>query len=306
METSILNRVEKTAMLAFAFVLTGVSIVCEVLFFIEQTTVVIDTIIAAIIGGSLVCFQFLFTAVATKFWYRGSYKLASVLFVITALLFTLSLSATASFFESRFQTSQQNQIHDSNDYKLNMALINDLTTQEKTLTDSANASTGLGNAWYAGQLLEKASEASEKRQTLINKLNNATAQNPDATTALVSLIGSGRWVLWVVLAGLVDLCPLIAFTAFAINETTNIKHKTNKPPSQTKQQPQTNTKQVVRNTADIDDIKNVIKNMPSGVITVRAVMNEAKTSNYKIINKSFIQLHDEGVLTRNLKSYVKN
>jgi hypothetical protein len=308
----VLNKTERFIMLALALVLAAVSVVCEVLLFTEQTVMPIDTALAAIVGLALVCFQFLFAALAPKFWQASKRPIAGVMYLITAVLFAISLSATAGFFESRFQENQQTQLHNSNDYKLKMSVVDDLAKQEKTLTDSANAAKEKGNAWYAGQLLIKASEASENRRTVIGQLSNETTPNTDATTALVSVIGAGRWVLWVVLAALVDLCPLVAFSCYALHQTP-IKTGTtgDQAPNQTQaKQSQTPTEQPEDSQTNSDngrptpdEIKEAIKQMPAGQIGVRAAMNEAKTTNHKWTKQALKELVDEGFLSEENNKY---
>lgn len=308
----ILNKTERFIMLALALVLTAVSVVCEVLLFTEQTVMPIDTALAAIIGLALVCFQFLFAATASKFWQASKRLVAGVMYLITAVLFTISFSATAGFFESRFQESQQTQLHNSNDYKLKMSVIDDLEKQAKTLTDSANEAKQKGNNWYAGQLLIKATEASEKRRHAIAQLGNQTTPNTDATAALVSVIGAGRWALWIVLAALVDLCPLVAFACYAVRQTpvkTGVTDE--KTPSQTpEQQSQTPEQQTDENQTNsetgrptLDEIKQVIRQMPAGQIGVRAVMRTAETTNYNRTKQALEELTKEGFLTEENNKY---
>lgn len=319
MKPLILSKTERAIMLLLALVLAAVSVVCEVLLFTEQTVMPIDTALAAIVGLALVCFQFLFAALAPKFWQASKRPIAGVMYLITAVLFAISLSATAGFFESRFQENQQTQLHNSNDYKLKMSVVDDLAKQEKTLTDSANAAKEKGNAWYAGQLLIKASEASENRRTVIGQLSNETTPNTDATTALVSVIGAGRWVLWVVLAALVDLCPLIAFSCYALHQTpvkTGITG--DQTPNQTLQktpsgkanaEPNTQTeaaKQSETGRPTLEEIKQTIKGMDKGEIGVRATMREASTTNYNRTKQALEELHKDGFLIKeNDKYFIK-
>ncbi|MGO2354022.1 MAG: hypothetical protein ACTH58_04740 [Marinomonas foliarum] len=308
----VLNKTERFIVLALALVLAAVSVVCEVLLFTEQTVMPIDTALAAIVGLALVCFQFLFAALAPKFWQASQRTIAGVMYLITAVLFAISLSATSGFFESRFQENQQAQLHNSNDYKLKMSVVDDLEKQEKTLTDSANAAKEKGNAWYAGQLLMKASEASENRRAVISQLSNETTPNTDATTALVSVIGAGRWVLWIVLAALVDLCPLIAFSCYALHQKPLKTGATDdQTPSQTQaKQSQTPTEQTEDSQTNSDngrptpdEIKEAIKQMPAGQIGVRAAMRTAETTNYQRTKQALEELTQEGFLTEENNKY---
>lgn len=312
MKPLVLNKTERFIMLALALVLAAVSVVCEVLLFTEQTVMPIDTALAAIVGLALVCFQFLFAALAPKFWQASQRTIAGVMYLITAVLFAISLSATAGFFESRFQENQQTQLHNSNDYKLKMSVVDDLEKQEKTLTDSANAAKEKGNAWYAGQLLMKASEASENRRTVIGQLSNETTPNTDATTALVSVIGAGRWALWIVLAALVDLCPLIAFSCYALRQTPvktgianiQIPIQTQAKQSQTPtEQPKDSQTNSDNGHPTPDEIKEAIKQMPAGQIGVRASMRHAETTNYQRTKQALEELTKEGFLTEESNKY---
>tara|TARA_R110001606_G_scaffold71219_1_gene162947 strand:+ start:27534 stop:28496 length:963 start_codon:yes stop_codon:yes gene_type:complete len=316
MKPLVLNKTERFIMLALALVLAAVSVVCEVLLFTEQTVMPIDTALAAIVGLALVCFQFLFAALAPKFWQASQRTIAGVMYLITAVLFAISLSATAGFFESRFQENQQTQLHNSNDYKLKMSVVDDLEKQEKTLTDSATAAKEKGNAWYAGQLLMKASEASENRRTVIGQLSNETTPNTDATTALVSVIGAGRWALWIVLAALVDLCPLVAFSCYAMRQTpvkTGITD--DQIPNQTPQETPSVKPNAEQNTQTdeakhnetgrptLEEIKQAIKSMESGEIGVRASMRHAETTNYQRTKQALEELTKEGFLTEENNKY---
>jgi len=315
----VLNKTERFTMLALALVLAAVSVVCEVLLFTEQTVMPIDTALAAIIGLALVCFQFLFAATAAKFWQANKRPIAGAMYLITAVLFAISLSATAGFFESRFQESQQTQLHNSNDYKLKKSVIDDLEKQEKTLTDSAKAANEKGNAWYAGQLLIKATEASENRRAAIAQLGNQTTPNTDATTALVSVIGAGRWALWIILAALVDLCPLVAFACYAVRKTpvkTSVTDE--KTPNQTPEQQHATASQTPNEQSDesqtntdngrptLHEIKQAIKQMLAGQVGVRAAMRTAETTNYNRTKQALEELTKEGFLTEeNNKYFIK-
>lgn len=305
---SVLNNTEKTIMLTLALVLAAVSVVCEVLLFTEQTVMPIDTALAGIIGFALVCFQFLFSAIASKFWQSKKHFHALVMFSITTILFAISLSATAGFFESRYQENRQTQIQSSNDYQLKMSVIDDLTTQQKTLTESADVATKNGNAWYAGQLLLKASETNEKRRDVIEQLNTTNTQNTDATTALVSVFGAGRWVLWIILAALVDLCPLVAFASYSISATpVKTSITTPKTLNQTPEEtPNTQTETLKQNETGrptLDEIKQAIRGMDKGEVGVRASMRKAETTNYNRTKQALEELHKEGFLTKENDKY---
>ncbi len=327
MKPLILNTTERTIMLILALVLAAVSVVCEVLLFTEQTTLPIDKALAGIIGLALVCFQFLFAATAPKLWQAKKHVAAGAMYFITAILFTISLSATAGFFESRYQDNQQTQIQSSNDYILKKSVVEDLAQQEKTLTESAAKSKENGNTWNAGQLLIQADKISTLRREAINNLNATTAPNTDATTALVSVFGAGRWALWIALAALVDLCPLIAFASYSTRQTpvkTGITAPSTKSetPSQTlKQQetlneetpnvspnsePNTQTEDTKHNETGrptLEEIKQAIKEMPNGEIGVRAAMRASKSTNYKWIKQALRELHEDGYLTLENNKY---
>lgn len=306
MNKPILNKTERASLLTLACCLAAVSICCEVMLFTSQTNNLLDMTLATVTGFSLVGFQYVFAAVASHVYQAGKKGLACFLFAITAVLFAVSVSGTAGFFESRLQSSNQINAHDSNAYQLQLAVVEDLMQQEQELTQSAATSEEKGNAWYAGQLLEDAFAVSQRRQEAIETLNSIEATNTTTVSAIAGLVGQYRWVFWLLLAALVDVCPVVAFAAYRVQaantkpntQTTPVKtpapQQAKQPPMQTPKQPATSP--------TVEQIKQYIKSS-TGPVGVRKTMRDLNTTNHARIKTAFTELVNEGVLIVEGKSY---
>jgi hypothetical protein len=305
----ILTRTERATMLLLSFSLAAVSIACEVMLFTSQTNTPLDQALAAITGIALVGFQYVFAAIGARFYQARKTLLAMLLFLITAVLFAVSVSGTAGFFESRLQTSDQANTQDSTEYRLQLSTVESLDHQIAALTESAQVSKDAGNTWNAGKLLEQAAILNKQRIEAITALNQVETNQSTTVSALASLVGKYRWAFWFLLAALVDVCPVVAFAVHGVSTQTLFDNAKTTPEQKEKQQhrlPTDRKKQTptrTGNTPSVEEIKDAVRKHPGGPVGIRLAMREVNTTNYQRTKQAFDELENEGVLVRVGKGY---
>lgn len=282
-----------------ATALAGVSIVCEVLLFADQTNTPLDHSIAVVAAAALVGCQYGFAGLGTQLVRQRAVLAASAVWIVTLALLAVSISGSAGFFESRFQASHQEATQTSTGYQLRLQAIDALDQQSTELTAAAQASRAQGNSWYAGQLLEQAQTLADKRQQQLTELSQVTATGTTSSAALAMATGDYRWALWWLLAALIDLCPLLVF-AILIGQTPAQRQRlasaVNRQTPQTPAQPGGPT---TLNTPSVHTIKTRIRAHELGnALGIRAAMRAFGTSNYPRTKQAFDELIDEGFLKR--------
>jgi hypothetical protein len=206
-----MNKTNKTIILLLGLVLALVSIVCEIMLFMDYAQTTFDKTLAGITAGALVGCQFGFVGFAVNAWRTKRPGVALVLFAVITVLFFISVSGTASFFESRFSGEQETALKNSSEYENQLALVVGYQAQAKALRDAAKAANDKGNSWNAGQLLNKSQEATRMAQQQNEKLTQMQPLAKTSGAALAAFSGQGRWAFWFAIAALVDMCPLICF-----------------------------------------------------------------------------------------------
>lgn len=205
----------KQILILAGLILILISIVCEVMLFIDYADNRIDKIIAGLSAAALVVCQFSFVPLAIKKWQTNK-VLAMFISSIICVLFMVSVSGTAAFFESRFSSKNDVLTKTSNEYMLKQKTINDLFIMHNLFIDSANKAKEEGNNWYAGEQLKEASKINKQRLELIESLKEIEVTPKDSGTALAKALDKSRWTLWLLMAILVDLCPIVCFASLNI------------------------------------------------------------------------------------------
>lgn len=205
--------------LAFAFV----SVTLEILLFVDFAQTQLDKALAGMTAGALVVCQFAFVGLAQKQWQTN--KPFAVLIALTLIaLFAISTTGTASFFESRFSNDFVSQTQNSTAYKLKIENINDLKTQKQMILDTAKTAKANGNNWYSGEQLKKANAINTQIENATQNLENTQIDKSTAGNTLGRALDGKRWVVWFVIAVIIDLCPLICFASIA-GSSKNAKRK---------------------------------------------------------------------------------
>jgi len=292
-DTNLAFKSQNKLILLLGVILAGVSIMCEVLFFIDFTESVTDKVIATVTAVALVGCQFVFLGAAMHMARLKKTVLSILLSIALLFLLIISVSGTASFFESRFVSQNNINLKNSDVYLFQKQLISDLGEQNKALKTAAITANDKGNSWDAGRLLRSAQKAANSQADAINKLSSIQTTTKTAGASLAAFTGELRWGLWFVMAALVDICALLCFavtnsycSSVKISKT-SIKHNKQKK-----------IKQAVINEGIDEVIKNEIINGKFGMSPrVRSVMTEHKKG-HSFIKNIFEDLIAMGVLER--------
>jgi hypothetical protein len=191
----------------FALALAMVSMVCSTLLWVDAMTHISDQLLAAIIGAGLVGCQYLLLLANLE----GLAHQIRIVAVVTLLAF--SGIATAGWLESRYQQrlgSEQNQtlVND-----LQLRRFNDLSRDIEQRQSLAGRDAELDYRRRAINVLDINAREDNKRQQIIHELNQDAS--PSAAVTLANHLGAGRWLLWSVLAVVLDVCPMLLFVSLA-------------------------------------------------------------------------------------------
>lgn len=296
-----MNPMNKTIILALGLVLALVSIVCEVMLFMDYAQTPFDKTIAGVTAGALVGCQFGFVAYAVNAWRNKRPVVAFALFFVISVLFFISVSGTASFFESRFSGEQETALKTSSEYETKMALVVGYQDQAKAFRAAALAANDKGNSWNAGRLLNKAQEASKMAQQENEKLLLIQPHAKTSGAALAAFSGQGRWGLWYAIAALVDLCPLLCF-AIAVTPQSKSDSKpravskieTHKKTVPTK--PKNKKEDIAIKVAEVK--KRISQGEFGETPGVRQVMRETGFKSNPLIKTAFNELEASGIVSQ--------
>jgi uncharacterized protein YpmS len=239
---------ESRLILAVGVCLALVSMVAEVQLFMDYAQKPNDKGLAALTALALVACQFLFVGLAIDMWRKKHFCLAAMLALVLLLLVLISVTGTAAFFESRFASTSQQSTVKSDQYKMQLTLIDDLEQQRQDYRRSANELSLTGNPLNAARKMAKAEKALEDKKAAIEKLATIKSAPANSGSALVDLAGNYRWLVWYTLAALVDVCALLCFAVLAVGKNKEVL-QTQTVKVQTNTQTQT-TKHTLKQTID--------------------------------------------------------
>ncbi len=305
-----LSVTQKRVLLGVGLCLAMASALAQVILFIGFSNDGLDKLLAGVIALALVGCQFVFVSVAITLAKAKHYFLAGCLFLILGLLLWVSVSGSASFFESRFNGQQQIGLEESGAYQEQKLFIGEYREQAEAFRASAAVATRKGNSAAAGYLLRQAKKATKSAQQAASELLTIKIQTKSSGEELAVLAGEHRWLLWYTLAALVDVCALLCFAVLGVagESVSDVGVLTQGVETQTPSPapaPAPTPRQVI-DPLKIELIKQQIVgghfgNNPG----VRAVMREHGISSHKVVSGIYQDLEAVNVIKRaaNLKTY---
>lgn len=192
-----------TAMIS-GITFAAISIYCSALLWWSFAETLTDQIIAAIIGSGFVVCQYLFHANKN--------------YLTTAVLFTISAAATVGWIESRYDSIKTNDLTSNTSYTEKSKT---LTQLNKTLAlQNLSAQNDLANtsANYTGRANRTLNQAKQTQAAIarieseIEHLKNSDISSKKSGATIANHLDQYRWILWALLAAMIDLIPMRCFT----------------------------------------------------------------------------------------------
>ena len=310
-----LTATQKWFLLVLGLCLAMASAIAQVILFTSYANSGIDTALAGLIALALVGCQFVFVSVAISLAKAKHYFMAVCLGLVLVVLLWVSVSGSASFFESRFNGQQQASLKTTDAYQVQRLLMDDYRQQASALRVAATAANEKGNAAASGYLLRQAKGATKLAQQAASELLTMKPQEKSSGEELASLAGDNRWLLWYTLAALVDVCALLCFAVLGVDRknvlSSGVLKKGVETETETETQTQTQTQTTAKPRKAIDPekivlIKQQIKNGHFGKKPgVRAVMKEHHITSHKVVSSIYQDLEADNVVKRaaNLRTY---
>lgn len=214
-------------------VLALVSIACSAILWSSYAITTLDTAIASATAAALVLCQYLFFINARH--HTGGVKHAHTAAV--AVLFITSCAATIGWLESRYQANTRTDLQADSTYTAQQQRLADITASIQQLRQLAASDADNGYRARASRLLATAEQQDETRATILRELNTYTTTAGNAGTALANGLSGWRWMLWALLALLVDLCPMLCFAHVAQTVSATVTTDKQQPETPAQQQP---------------------------------------------------------------------
>jgi len=229
-----LTRPIKFSLFIVGLICAFISLLCSALLWISFSNNLLDSILLGITSGAFVAASYLFVPVLMRLLEFKRWAMLIALFSLEAILTLSSLAATVGFLESRYQNQSQLEISGSDRYLQHQARINNLTARINELTELAkqDRKTEKYRA-RAERLLNKADRLSQELDLLLNTRLTHTSQK--AGNTLANDLGQDRYGLWVLMAVIIDGCPMACFALVSLKgkqESTPLPHPIKKPAPQ--------------------------------------------------------------------------
>jgi hypothetical protein len=198
------------ALIVIVIIFGSISAATMMFFCISLTTNTVGQVITAFAGLGIVLAQYVFAAKIQQDKSNGHYDAVTI--VVTTLIFIASILGTWSWIESEFNTNTKNSTQSSDRYLDNRALIAMKTITAQSHIDQAKEYTEKGN--YTTQAKNSTKEADKVLAEIEALMKNSTAL-PTTTTGnssqdMAAMLGKWRWLVWLALALIIDLCTVIA------------------------------------------------------------------------------------------------
>lgn len=197
-----------------------VSIYCSAVFWSSFASTLSDQIIAATIAAALVACQYLFFIVRKN--HTGKIKHAHTAAVF--ILFITSAAATIAWLESRYQSTNKTELKSDVIYNQKITHLAELNKKLATLNNNAATDTALDFRARAKSTLRQAEQTEYKIEKLTRELSQFKSISNNAGSTLANNLNTMRWFLWVLLAALVDICPMICFSNTTKNNIATIQN----------------------------------------------------------------------------------
>lgn len=195
--------------LAFALV----SAAASVILWCSYASTTTDSAIAGTTAVASVACMYLFAAASKcdtlKSYTRNGMK------NLTGVLLISSIAATVGWLESRYQAQHTNSLSTDYNYTIQQQQIADLTADIQNLQHSARADIANNYRARANRTQIKIDRKTEQRTQLIQQISQHQTNAGNAGQALGNNLSHLRWILWFLMALIVDACPIICFSAVA-------------------------------------------------------------------------------------------
>lgn len=195
--------------LAFALV----SAAASVILWCSYASTTTDSAIAGTTAAASIACMYLFAAASkcdnlTSQTRNGMKNLTGVLLIS-------SIAATIGWLESRHQAQHNDSLSTDYNYTTQQQQIADLTADIQNLQHSARADIANNYRARANRTQIKIDRKTEQRTQLIQQISQHQTTAGNAGQALGNNLSHLRWILWFLMALIVDACPIICFSAVA-------------------------------------------------------------------------------------------
>ena len=204
--------------LAVITVLVVVSGYCEISLFIDfaKTDNTVDTLQMGALAGSLVVSQHILAQQAAQLFALGHRVASGLVSVLVVVLLVISVSASAVFYESRYQTSRSGDLQAGTGYQLRAQLIADQQASIQELKALAKTEKGKGNTWMAGQHENKAQQIQASLPDLIAELDQVQAPVTSSAGIVANVLDGHRWIAWIIFGLIADLIPMLLLVLLTV------------------------------------------------------------------------------------------
>ncbi|MBL4797203.1 MAG: hypothetical protein JKY50_07305 [Oleispira sp.] len=180
-----------------------ISIYCSAVLWWSFASTTIDQVIAAAIGAGFVACQYLFHANRN--------------YIATTVLFIISSAATIGWIESRYDAIKTTELSSDSSYaektktltELNNSLALQNLSARNDLANTAINFTGRANRTLAQAKQTRNAITQIERE--ITQLKNANPSSQKSGSAIANKLAEWRWALWILLAAMIDIIPMICF-----------------------------------------------------------------------------------------------
>lgn len=204
----------KFSLFILGLVCAFISLLCSALLWISFANTLLDSVLMAVTSSAFVAASYLFVPVILRLLEFKKWAMFIAVLSLETILAISSLMATIGFLESRYQNQFKSELTKSQAYQHQQTSIDSLTTQINELMALAKTDRENGYRQRAERLLNKATRLSDERDLLISKKRHHISTN--AGNTLANDLGENRYVLWSVLAILVDGCPMACFALVSL------------------------------------------------------------------------------------------
>ncbi len=207
-----------TVQLILIAALAIVSAYCEISLFIDfaEADNPIDTWQMGALAGSLVVAQHTLAQRAGSLFSRGHHVAAGMIAILVLVLLVISVSASAVFYEARYQASRSDDLRAGTDYQLRAQLIADQQESIQELKALAKTEKDKGNTWMAGQHATKAQEIQSSLPDLITDLDQVQAPVTSSAGIVAEVLDQYRWLAWITFGLIADLIPMLLLVLLTV------------------------------------------------------------------------------------------
>lgn len=204
------QKLENLPLVVMVLTLFSVSVYCELMLFVSLNDGQAEKVLAGAFAVALVLGQLVQADQAAKGWKAENKPAAIVAGLVVVLLMLISVAGTAIYWDNAYSNKSNTEQQGGTAYQLLLENINQMKASAAELKKTAAEEKANGNPWSAGNREEKAAEIELQLPALINQLAAMPADNSGSATHGASQISNmQRWGVWVVLALIADLLPVL-------------------------------------------------------------------------------------------------